>query len=316
MRIAVTGGAGFVGSHVVDRLADAGHDVIVLDRWPPHRADVAFRMSDVTDLASLARGLRRCDVVFHLAAVADVNDAFRRPAEAVLVNVAGTANVWEAARRAGVGRVVLASTVWVYGAAAGLEPLAEDSRFALDQTGHLYTSTKLAAEMVAHSYHQLYDQPFTILRYGIPFGPRMRDELVIARFVRMAIAGDLITIHGDGSQFRNYVYVEDLADAHLLVLTAAAENGVFNLEGPEQISVRRIVEAVQRALGRHLAVEFVAARAGDYAGRTISADKARAVLGWEPSTSFEEGVRRYVAWYAKEDPGPARRVGARSTGPN
>src|SRR5947209_2681330 len=269
MKIGVTGGAGFIGSHVVDRLVDAGHDVVVLDARHPHRIEVGFRRSDITDLASMQRGVRGCDVVFHLAAVADVNDGFRRPAEAVAVNVTGTANVWEAARRCGVGRVVLASTVWVYGAAPGPDPVTEDACFDLSQAGHVYTATKLAAETVAHSYHQLYGLPFTILRYGIPFGPRMRDSLVIARFVRMAKAGELITIQGDGSQFRNYVYVEDLAEAHVLALGAAGENEVFNLEGPERVSVRRIVDAVQATVGGRVGVEFVPARAGDYAGRTV-----------------------------------------------
>jgi UDP-glucose 4-epimerase len=303
VRIGVTGGSGFIGSHVVDRLVGAGHDVVVLDVRPPHRVDVDFRRVDIANVASVQRGVRGCDVVFHLAAVADVNDGFRRPADAVAVNVGGTANVWEAARRAGVGRVVLASTVWVYGASPDPDPVDEDACFDLSRAGHVYTATKLAAEAVAHSYLQLYGLPFTILRYGIPFGPRMRDSLVIARFVRMALAGELITIQGDGSQFRNYVYVEDLADAHVLALAAAAENQVFNLEGPERVTVRRIVEAVRDAVDAHVGVEFVPARAGDYAGRTVSAEKARRVLGWEARTPFEEGVRRYVEWWLSDASG-------------
>ena len=303
MRIGVTGGAGFIGSHVVDRLVDGGHDVVVLDARRPHRVDVGFRRVDITDLPSTQRGVRGCDVVFHLAAVADVNDGFRRPADAVAVNVGGTANVWEAARRCGVGRVVLASTVWVYGASPDPDPVDEDARFDLSRAGHVYTATKLAAEAVAHSYRELYELPFTILRYGIPFGPRMRDRLVIARFVRMALAGELITIQGDGTQFRNYVYVEDLADAHVLALGASAKNQVFNLEGPEQVPVRRIVDAVRAAVDVHVGVEFVPARAGDYAGRTVSAEKARRVLGWEARTPFEEGVRRYVEWWLSDASG-------------
>jgi UDP-glucose 4-epimerase len=303
MRIGVTGGAGFIGSHVVDRLAAAGHDVVVLDTRRPHRVDVGFRRVDITDLASTQRGVHGCDAVFHLAAVADVNDGYRRPAEAVAVNVGGTANVWEAARRCGVGRVVLASTVWVYGASPDPDPVDEEATFDLARAGHVYTATKLASEAVAHSYRELYDVPFTILRYGIPFGPRMRDSLVIARFVRMAVAGELITIQGDGSQFRNYVYVEDLAAAHVLALDASAENEVFNLEGPDRVTVRRIVEAVRAAVGVHVGVEFVPARAGDYAGRTVSAEKARRVLGWAPGTPFEEGVRRYVEWWLADASG-------------
>ncbi len=301
MRIGVTGGSGFIGSHVVDHLVATGHDVTVLDRVPPHRADVGYRRTDITDGLSVHRGVRGCDAIFHLAAVSDVNEAFQRPAAAVAVNVLGTANVWEAARDCGVGRVLLASTVWVYGASCGVEPLTEDAPVDLSRAGHLYTSTKLSAELVAQSYSQLYGLPFTILRYGIPFGPRMREELVIARFVRMARAGHLITIQGDGSQVRNYVYVEDLAAAHVLALGAAAENEVFSLDGAEPISVRRIVEAVRDAVGGSVGVEFVPARAGDYAGRAVSPEKARRVLGWAPATPFEEGVRRYIEWLDEED---------------
>lgn len=310
MRISVTGGSGFIGSHVVDHLAAAGHDVTVLDRAPPHRPDVGFRRTDITDAASVHRGVRDADTVFHLAAVADVNEAFQRPAATVAVNVQGTANVWEAARDCGVGRVVLASTVWVYGASVGMEPLTEEAPIDLGRAGHLYTSTKIAAELVAHSYFQLYGLPFTILRYGIPFGPRMRDELVIARFVRMARAGQLITIHGDGSQVRNYVYVEDLAAAHVLALADAAENEVISLEGAEPVSVRRIVEAVRDAVGGQAAVEFVPARTGDYAGCAVSPEKARRLLGWAPTTPFEEGVRRYLA--SLEEEGDRATVGAGS----
>ena len=244
MRIAVTGGAGFIGSHVVDHLADAGHDVVVIDGRPPCRSDVAHAKADITDLPGLERALRGCDVVFHLAAVADVNDAMARPVEAVDINVVGTAKVWEAARRCGLRRAVLASTVWVYGGAVGEEPLAEDAPMSMAATGHIYTGSKLASELVVHHYHQQYGVPFTILRYGIPYGPRMRDALVIPRFVTMALAGDKITLHGDGSQYRNYVYVEDLAAAHVLALGAKGENEVFNLEGTEKVTMRRLVDTI------------------------------------------------------------------------
>ncbi|HEX2850529.1 MAG TPA: NAD-dependent epimerase/dehydratase family protein [Acidimicrobiales bacterium] len=306
MRVAVTGGTGFIGSHVVDRLLEEGHDVVVVDRRPPHRGDAAFVAADIEDLNEMVLAIHGCDAVFHLAAVANVNDAFDHPVDTVRTNMLGTATVWEAARRNDVQRAVLASTVWVYAGARGEGPLDEESPFDLASTGHLYTSSKLASEMIVHSYAELYGVPFTILRYGIPFGPRMRDELVIARFVQKALDGETITIHGDGSQYRSYVYVRDLADAHVLALGPKGENGVFNLEGREAISVRRITESIQRALGRPIAVEFMAARPGDYAGRPVSADKADRVLGWAPTTSFDEGVRRYLDWYLATRPAGER----------
>ena len=298
MKAAVTGGTGFIGSHLVDRLRDAGHEVAVLDMRPPHRSDVQFHAVSITDQAALVKALRGVDVVFHLAAVSNVNDAADQPVRTIDLNVGGTARVWEAARRADVARAVLASTVWVYAAAPPAAPGegAADELTPLNPagSGHIYTASKVAAEMVVHNYADLYGQDFTILRYGIPFGPRMRAELVIPRFVRAALSGDTISVHGDGTQYRNYVYIDDLIDAHLLALSPAGINEVFNLEGTEQISIRRLVETISAVLSRKVAVEFGAARPGDYEGREVSAAKAAAVLGWAPKVSFEEGLRRFV----------------------
>jgi len=297
MRIAVTGGSGFIGSHVVDRLIDAGHTLFVLDTRPPHRPDVTYRQVDLSDLGGLVLATRDIDAVFHLAAVSNVNDAYDHPVGTVRINVTGTVNVFEASRRNGVGRTVLASTVWVYAGAHGDAPLDESAPFHLPSAGHIYTSSKIAGELIAHNYNELYDTPFTILRYGIPFGPRMREQLVIPRFVRMALDGDTITVHGDGSQFRNYVYVEDLADAHVLALSKDAENDVFNLEGAEPITIRRVTEAIRECLDIPMTVEFGESRPGDYAGKEVSREKVKRVLGWVPTTSFEDGMRSYVDWY-------------------
>lgn len=300
MRVAVTGGSGFIGSHVVDKLVAAGHRVIVIDKRPPSRPGATFRDVDISDLSGLVRATAGCDAVFHLAAVANVNEAMADPAGTFDLNVAGTARVWEAARRNQVGRTVLASTVWVYAAATGEGTVTEDTPFDTAGTGHVYTASKIAAELVATSFGELYQQPYTILRYGIPYGPRMRPELVIPRFVRAAMAGEQITIQGDGLQYRNYVYVEDLADAHVLALAEAGENQAFNLEGPEQVSIRRIAEVVRDQVNPDLRIEFVPARPGDYEGRPVSADKARQLIGWHASTSFDEGMRRYLDWWPDE----------------
>src|SRR5581483_11879619 len=321
MRTLVTGGGGFIGSHVVDRLKAAGHDVAVVDVRPPHRPDVGHVAADINDLDALTAAFAGADAVFHLAAYADVNDVSREPVEATDSNVVGVAKVWEACRRNGVGRAILASTVWVYNGAVddgGDEPLDEDAAFRLDDLGHLYTSSKVAAEMVAHSYKTLYDQDFTILRYGIPYGPRMRDSLVIPKFVGMALRNEPLTIQGDGSQYRNYVYVEDLAEAHVLALRPEATNQTFNLEGREKISIRSMVESIGEVLGRPVDVTYTPARTGDYGGREISAAKAERVLGWRAEVPFEDGLRRYVHWHlaraaeAPPAPAPAPAAAARS----
>jgi UDP-glucose 4-epimerase len=160
----------------------------------------------------------------------------------------------------------------------------------------LYVATKLAAEMTVQSYRELYGQHFTILRYGIPYGPRMRDALVVAKFVQAALDGQPITIAGEGRQTRNYVYVRDLAAAHVLALSPTAEDETIALEGTTPISVRQIADTVDGLLGP-ITVQQVPARAGDYAGTRISNAKAKRLLGWSPTTGFTEGVRRYIEWY-------------------
>lgn len=303
-RVAVTGGSGFIGSHVVDHLREAGYEVVVIEhRVHPHRADVTFEDVDILDLASLIQALKRCDYVFHLAAVSNVNYAYKYPVYTVQLNIGGTTNVLEAARLNQVKRVIFASTVWVYTGTRDNGVLTEDAPFYLPDAGHIYTSSKIAAEMIIHNYWQLYKQPFTILRYGIPYGPRMREELVIPIFVRKALRGEPITIQGDGSQFRNYVYIDDLAQAHLAALSDRATNQVYNLEGPERVSVRRIAEAIQAVLGDRVRIQYVEARPGDYRGKEVSANKAFEELGWRPRVRFEEGIRRYIEWYMQVNSG-------------
>jgi UDP-glucose 4-epimerase len=164
----------------------------------------------------------------------------------------------------------------------------------------------MAAELLVHNYANLYAQEFTILRYGIPFGPRMRDALVIPRFLQMASNGQTITLHGDGSQFRNYVYVEDLAEAHVLALSDAGANEVFNLEGEHPITLRHVIESIREILDRNVVIESVPARPGDYEAKAVSNLKAQKLLGWAPHTSFEEGLRRYVEWYSRGEELDAR----------
>jgi UDP-glucose 4-epimerase len=296
MRIAVTGGCGFIGSHVVDHLVAAGHDVAVVDKQDRWRNPAAsYVIADVFDEPALSAAIKGFDAVFHLAGVADVNDVTTDPVAAVRLNVEGVARVLDAARRGRCGRVVLASTVWVYGATVGNGERTEDAPVDLARSGHLYVSTKIAAEMLMRSYREMYDQEFTILRYGIPYGPRMREALVVAKFVRAAQNGEPIMIAGTGEQQRNFVYVEDIADAHVLALTPAAANQTLALEGDTPVSVNEIAETVQH-LVRPVPVRFTDGRAADYEGVSISNQRAKDVLNWSPSTPLAEGIRRYLTW--------------------
>lgn len=308
MKIAVTGGSGFIGSHVVDHCRAAGHEVVVIDhRVRPHREDVAFRDVDLLHFESVLDATQGCQAIFHLAAVSNVNVAFEQPVYTMELNTLGTARILEAARKNGVGRVVLASTVWVYSGCAA-EKVDETVPFHLAGAGHIYTSSKIAAELVCHDYGRLYRQPFTILRYGIPYGPRMRDELLIPIFIRKALAGEPLTVSGDGSQYRNFVYIEDLARANLLALSPVAAGKTYNLEGPVKITVKQVAETIRKILGesgKEVRIQSVPARPGDYGGKEVDATLAERELGWTPSVPFEEGLRRTIAWY-QEKPSKGR----------
>jgi UDP-glucose 4-epimerase len=295
MNIAVTGGSGFIGSHVVDRLVEAGHTVRVLDGTPPHRSDVAWQPCDITRLSQVEGALTGCDAVFHLAAMANVNDVARAPGESVDLNVMGTATILEAARMAGNMHFILASTVWVYEATTDSE-VDESTPLNPEGVSHLYMAEKIASEMLAHSYGKLYNFPVTVLRYGIPYGPRMREELVMPIFIKKALKGEPLTIAGDGLQYRNFIYVEDMADAHVRVIERGA-TGTFNLEGPREVAIIELAEAVNASVPTSSGIVRTEARGGDYKGRVVSRQRAKEVLGWEPTTAFEAGFEQTLNWF-------------------
>lgn len=299
-KVAVTGGSGFIGSHVVDVLVESGHEVTVIDhRVRPHRNDVRFEDVDLLDLASALVALKGAEHIFHLAAVSNVNYAFKYPVYSTALNVLGTTNVLEAARLNGGARVHLASTVWVYNGAPTGVPADESVPFYLHGAGHIYTSTKMAAETLCHCYAELYKVPFTILRYGIPYGPRMREELLIPIFLKKALGGEPLTIGGQGSQFRKFLYVRDLARAHVLAMDERAVSQTYNLEGKRNITVLEVAEAICGIVGDHVKIEFVPERAGDFAGREVTSQKADDELGWTPEVDFEIGLRRTYEWFCE-----------------
>ena len=298
MNVLVTGAGGFIGSHVLDALITAGNDVTALDvpGVRPHRGDVRSVPATIDDGDALARAFAGQETIFHLAAVSNVNHAFSDPVGCVRTNVLGTANVLEAARRAGVGRVILASTVWVYNAAPAdvPEPLTEETPLTTNATSHVYTSSKIAAEMLLADWSHLYGIPYTVLRYGIPYGPRMRDELVIAKFFGKALRGESLSV---GHASRHFLYVGDLARAHVLALGEVARNQTYNIEGPQAITIRQVADAVRALVGADVTIEEQPGRPGDYRDRVISVAKAKRDLGWEPDVSFAEGMRRTYEFF-------------------
>jgi UDP-glucose 4-epimerase len=293
--VLVTGGAGFIGSHVVDRLAAAGHRVRILDTRPSpwhDSSEVETVIGDVRCLDDVVSALDGCDAVFHLAAAADVSEVHAEPAWATELNAMGTLNVLEAARRLEIERVVYASTVWVY---SDVDEPTVDEEALLPNPAHLYTAGKLSGELYCHSYAALYGLRPTVLRFGIPYGPRARPAAVIPSFVERALRGEALTIAGSGSQERSFIYVEDLAEGVVCGLAPEAAGRTYNLAGRETTTIRQLAEVVSEEVALTQIVH-TEGRAGDLRGAIISSDRAERELGWQASTPLREGVRRYAAW--------------------
>ena len=314
MKILVTGGSGFIGSHVVDVLIAHGHEPCIYDIVPStYQApeDVETVVGDLLDLEVLRGAARGRDAVIHLAAVSDVNEVVRDPSRAELVNARGTEVMLEAALLEKVTRVLYASTVWVYGGAVGQEPLDEDT--SLVAPAHFYTATKLAGELFCHSFDELYGVEQTILRFGIPYGPRARASTVVAQFVERALAGEPLTVTGDGAQTRQFVYVQDLAEGVVSALAPVAAGRTYNLVGSEQVSVRQIAETVQQLIG-DVPIVHVDDRPADLRSSAISGERAGRELGWRLETPFNQGVRSYVAWVKGIQDAPSDEPASRIAG--
>jgi len=298
MKVLVTGGSGFIGSHVVDKLRDNGIEVRVYDGvMPSFRKDIEFYQGSILDMSALGLALNGIDVIFHLAAIADVKDVYNDPYYSESINVRGTINVLEAARKSNVKRVIYGSTTWVY---SETDQNNVNEMSSLHAPTHFYTATKLAAEYYCQSYSKLYGLEATILRYGIPYGPRARDGAVIPIFVKKALNDEPITIAGDGSQFRKFVYVEDLAEGNIMALKDVAANKIYNLDGREKVSVKQVAETIKKIVG-NVRIDYTPARPGDFSGKEVSSERAKQELGWEARTGFEEGVRRYIKWYREHE---------------
>ena len=290
MVILVTGGSGFIGSHVVDKLVEHGHHVRVMDLKEPHRGDVEWFRGDILRLHDCLTACRDVDAVYHLAAVADVNVASSDPEFCVKVNELGTLNMLKASTATEVERFILASTSWVYGRTEGV--VTEETP--LPPPDNIYTKTKIGQEHLVIAWNKHFGLPYTILRYGIPYGPRMRSNMAIAIFVRKAMRGEPIKIFGTGEQGRCFIYVEDLAEGNVAALSPLAENEIINIAGKEFITINAIVRMLREIFGDKVKTEPAPPRPGDFKGAVISIEKARRLLGWEPKTDFRTGLMRYI----------------------
>ncbi len=305
----VTGGAGFIGSHLVRRLLQDGHRVRVLDNFATgfrHNLDdmapeIEVIEGDVRDLAVLRSAVRAVDTIFHQAALPSVPRSFADPIATHESNATGTLNVLVAARDAGVRRVVCASSSSVYGDAPA-ERKREDLPTAPRSP---YAVSKLAAEQYCRAFFIGYGLEAVALRYFNVFGPSQDPDspysAVIPRFIIAMLSGQSPTIYGDGLHSRDFTYVRNVVDANLLAATSPGIGGeVFNVARGENYSLLDLAAALKSILGVDLAPTFDKPRAGDVRHSRADITKAREMFGFEPRVGFEEGLRLTAEWYQRQ----------------
>lgn len=306
----VTGGAGFIGSHLVDALVDAGCRVTVLDNLSTgrrrnldrSRKRITFVEGDIRDGDLVMDLSRRCQVVFHLAAVVSVPQTVEDPLASARINEMGTLTVLDTARLNGIKRVVLSSSCAVYG--DGPQLPKQEALPAKPQSP--YALQKLAGEWYAALYTELYGLGTVCLRYFNVYGPRQDPASpysgVISIFMKRAAVGETPLIYGDGRQYRDFVFVTDVVAANLLAASVEAADGkVFNIGSGRFVEVQRLWEMIQEISGCRVAPEFRSERPGDIRESVADIGYARSVLGFEPRFGFEEGLTRTYDWYRNAD---------------
>ena len=289
MVMLITGGSGFIGSHVVRALVSDGFSVRVLDKLKPPSDEIEWFKGDLLNKEHVYDAMQDVDTVFHLGAVADVNVAVTDPEGCLAVNEMGTLNLLRACSGREVERIILASSVWVYGKAEGA--VTEETPVPLPSD--MYTKTKIGQEHLVYSWCQSHPLAYTILRYDIPYGPGMRMNMAIAAFVRRAMRKEPITIYGDGQQGRCWIFVTDLAYAHCLALSEAAKNQILNIAGSEFVTISEIVDILKETFGE-FPINRAESRPGDFRGVHTSIAKAQKLVGWNPATHFRQGLLKYI----------------------
>jgi UDP-glucuronate 4-epimerase len=305
----VTGGAGFIGSHLIDSLLQDGWRVTALDNFDPfypratkegnisaHRQHAAYRLTDasICDDGALDQLTERYDVIVHLAARAGVRPSIADPSGYQMVNVSGTQQMLELARRLKVPQFVFASSSSVYGINPRV-PWSEDD-YVLQPISP-YASTKVSGELLGHVYSHLYGIRFIALRFFTVYGPRQRPDLAIHSFARKILAGQAISVFGDGTTRRDYTYIDDIvAGVRAAMEYTRTPYEVINLGNNQTVSLQEMVDGIQRALGVRAITTHLPEQPGDVPQTWANVDKAAALLGYQPHTRFERGIRQFAEW--------------------
>ena len=316
MRILVTGGAGFIGSHLVEKLLAAGHEVVILDDfndfYDPQikHANIAGFAKDVTvchvdirDGAAVRNLFHRekVDAIAHLAARAGVRPSIQHAQLYCDTNVSGTLHLLEAAGVTGVERFIFASSSSVYGASKTI-PFSEEQH--LIQTLSPYGATKVAGEFLCSTYSHLFQMRVVALRYFTVYGPRQRPDLAIHQFTRRIYAGQPIDQFGDGSTRRDYTYIDDVIQGTMAALQYQGPlYDVFNLGESETIQLKELISAIENVLGKKAKVNRLPEQPGDMPLTCADISKARKLLAYKPTTKLSEGLQKFIDWFLRSQRG-------------
>ncbi|PYJ70138.1 MAG: epimerase [Verrucomicrobia bacterium] len=312
MRILITGGAGFIGSHLAEKLLERGHEVVILDDfndfYDPQikhanisgfAKDVSIHHVDLRDSESVRNVFHRekFDAIAHLAARAGVRPSIQQPRLYCDTNVTGTLHLLEAAHVTGVERFVFASSSSVYGASKTI-PFSEDQ--SLTQTLSPYGATKIAGEFLCSTYSHLYQMRVVALRYFTVYGPRQRPDLAIHQFTRRVHAGQSIDQFGDGSTRRDYTYIDDIIQGTMAALDYKGPlYDIFNLGESETIRLKDLISAIENALGKKAKINRLPEQPGDMPLTCADISKARQLLGYNPTTKLSEGLPKFIEWFLR-----------------
>ena len=313
MKILVTGGAGFIGSHICSRLLADGHDVALIDDFNDYydpaikRANVARLGGDVRVEEGDIRDRKRVDVlagegkfdtIIHIAARAGVRPSVKDPQLYIDTNITGTNNLLEAARKHGVERFLFASSSSVYGLAKKV-PFSED--LPLPQTLSPYAATKLAGEHLCGNYSYLFGLRTVCLRFFTVYGPGQRPDLAIHKFTDAIHHGRPIPQYGDGSTRRDYPFIDDIVQGVMGALHYQGEPfDIFNLGENQTISLADLITEIEKALGKNAVIERLPEQQGDMPITSADISKARRLLGYNPQTKIADGIPKFVEWYLQK----------------
>jgi UDP-glucuronate 4-epimerase len=312
MRILVTGGAGFIGSHLVEKLLAAGHDLAIVDDfndfYDPQikreniaavSKDIRIHHVDLRDSAAV-RGLfhrEKFDTIAHLAARAGVRPSILQPQLYYDTNVGGTLHLLDAARVTGVERFIFASSSSVYGACKSV-PFSEGEL--LTQTLSPYAATKIAGEFLCSTFSHLYQMRVVALRYFTVYGPRQRPDLAIHQFTRKIYAGQPIDQFGDGTTRRDYTYIDDVIQGTLAALDYRGPLfDIFNLGESETIQLKDLIASIESALGKKAKINRLPEQPGDMPLTCADISKARKLLNYTPNTRLPDGLPRFIDWFVQ-----------------